>query len=124
MKKHQYLPFFSSILYSSPYNQFVQTEGYCKQYLVEPGTDFPTEVDHESRYFNNQIEILVRIEMKQQISLNLFNQQGKLVRSVEIAGESGLNLMRLDNLDHLSPGPYYLQLNREGETMTRMITKQ
>ena len=82
------------------------------------------EAAQESRYFDNHIEILVRIEKKQQISLNLFNHQGKLVRSVEIAGESGLNLMRLDNLDHLSAGHYYLQLNREGETMTRMITKQ
>ena len=123
MKKRQYLPFISSILYSSPFNQFVQTEGYCKQFLVEQGTDLPKEAE-ESRYFDNHIEILVRIEKKQQISLNLFNQQGKLVRSVEIAGESGLNLMRLDNLDHLSRGHYYLQLNREGETMTRMITKQ
>src|SRR6478609_9902591 len=101
MKKRQYLPFISSILYSSPFNQFVQTEGYCKQFLVEQGTDLPKEAE-ESRYFDNHIEILVRIEKKQQISLNLFNQQGKLVRSVEIAGESGLNLMRLDNLDHLS----------------------
>jgi hypothetical protein len=124
MKKHQYLPFISSILYSSPFNQFVQTEGYCKQFLVEQGTDSPKETEEECRFFNNYIEILVRVEKKQQISLNLFNQQGKLVRSVEITGESGLNRMRLDNLDHLSAGHYYLQLNREGETMTRMITKQ
>ena len=124
MKKRQYLPFISSILYSSPFNQFVQTEGYCKQFLIEQGTDLPKEAEQECRYFDNHIEILVRIEKKQQISLNLFNQQGKLVRSVEIAGESGLNLMRLDNLEHLSVGHYYLQLNREGETMTRKITKQ
>ena len=123
MKKHQYLPFFSSIFYSSPFNQAIQSTGYCQQFSVEAENELKG-VDHESRCFRNYIEILVRVDSKQQMSMNLFNQQGKLVRSIEITGESGLNLMRLDNLDHLSPGAYYLQLNREGETMTRMIIKQ
>jgi hypothetical protein len=124
MKKHQYLPFFSSIFYSSPFSQAIQSTGYSKQFSVESENELSAGVDHESRYFRNYIEILVRVDSKQQMSMNLFNQQGKLVRSIEIIGESGLNLMRLDNLDQLSPGAYYLQLNREGETMTRMIIKQ
>jgi len=124
MKKHQYLPFFSSIFYSPPYNQLSHSAAYCKQFSIESEKELPAETNHECRYFKNYIEILVRVDKKEQMSLNLFNHQGKLVRSVEIAGESGLNLMRLDNLDHLSSGPYYLQLNREGETMTRMIIKQ
>jgi hypothetical protein len=124
MKKQQYLPFFSSIFYSSPYNQAIQSAVYSKQFSAEPENELSTGVDHESRFFRNYIEILVRVDSRQQMSMNLFNQQGKLVRSIEITGESGLNLMRLDNLDQLSPGAYYLQLNREGETMTRMIIKQ
>lgn len=124
MKKHQYLPFFSSIFYSSPYSQLSHSAAYSKQFSADPENEIPAETHSECRYFRNYIEILVRVDKKQQMSLNLFNQQGKLVRSVEIAGESGLNLMRLDNLDHLSSGCYYLQLNREGETMTRMIIKQ
>lgn len=77
-----------------------------------------------SGLFNDNIQIRVKADKKELISLQLFNEQGKLVRYKEINAETGINCVQLDNTGQLSAGAYFLQLTKEGEKFTRKIIKQ
>jgi len=81
-------------------------------------------LEHMNSVFENSIQVRVKSEKKQAISLQLFNEQGKLVRTKEINGEAGINYVQLENTGQLSAGAYFLQLSQEGEKVTRKIIKQ
>jgi hypothetical protein len=81
-------------------------------------------LEHMSSVFENSIQVRVKSEKKQAISLQLFNEQGKLVRTKEINGEAGINYVQLENTGQLSAGAYFLQLSQEGGKVTRKIIKQ
>ena len=81
-------------------------------------------LEHMNSVFGDNIQVRVKSDKKQAISLQLFNEQGKLVRTKEINGEAGINYVQLENTGQLSAGAYFLQLSQEGERVTRKIIKQ
>ncbi len=81
-------------------------------------------LEEMNAFVTNQISIRVKSDKRETMALQLFNEQGKLVRFKQIVGEVGMNLIRLDNIGQLSAGSYFLQLKRGGNTVSRKIIKQ
>jgi Secretion system C-terminal sorting domain len=92
--------------------------------LMDINSTSPCGLEHMSIVFGNNIQVRVNSDKKQTISLQLFNEQGKLVRTKEINGEAGINYVQLENTGQLSAGAYFLQLSQEGEKVVRKIIKQ
>ena len=83
-----------------------------------------TGLEKVSSVIGEQVQVSVMSGRKQTILLQLFNEQGKLVRSKKIEGNAGLNLIELDNVQQLAAGAYFLQLKTGGHISSRKIIKQ
>jgi hypothetical protein len=82
------------------------------------------DADNMGSFINNQTSLRVYSENKQPISLQLFDAQGKLVRHSQIEAIAGMNYIQFENVAQLTAGIYFVQLNKDGSTMTRKIIKQ
>ena len=86
--------------------------------------NFYVTLENMSSLINNQIQVYVTSEKRQIMLLQLFNEQGRLVRHKQINGDAGLNLIELDNVQQLSAGAYFLRLKSDGLISTRKLIKQ
>ena len=73
--------------------------------------------------FSNGIQVRISAQRKEVMSLQLFNEQGRLVQQKEFSAEAGMNFLQLDNTGQLSAGVYFLQLIKDGRKSTRKIIK-
>jgi len=81
-------------------------------------------LENMSMFINNEIQVRVMSNKPQPMSLQLFNEQGKLVRHKQVDGDAGWNLIELDNIQQLSAGAYFLRLKSDGAITTRKLIKQ
>ncbi len=81
-------------------------------------------LENISMFINNEIQVRVMSNRRQPMSLQLFNEHGKLVRHKQVDSDTGWNLIELDNVQQLSAGAYFLRLKTDGVISTRKLIKQ
>jgi len=73
--------------------------------------------------FTNFINIHTAWKQTEQVSVKIFNVQGKEVFSKQISFQKGYNDIKIDALPAFSPGMYFLQLLSPSEQKIKKITK-
>lgn len=73
--------------------------------------------------FSDYININTQWENSENVTVNIFSVQGKIVASKQVSANKGNNVIRIDNLSNLPAGNYYLQLISPNQKIVQKIAK-
>lgn len=87
------------------------TTSYSKTILINTGhVDF--NVITLDNPFTRKIRTEINVSVKSDVSISVSDEQGKHIYNRNATAAKGSTLYTIDNLDHLSPGIYYLKVGK------------